>query len=57
MIDVFVISFKFFNNKKYIIAFPFNFFFRLLKTRRLKYGMGDQQNRKVETMLYVHLKK
>jgi hypothetical protein len=58
MIDVFVISFYFFNNKKYLIAFPFDFlFFRLPKRRRQKYGMDDQQNRIVETMLHVFLKK
>ena len=57
MIDVFVISFNFFNNKKYIIAFPFDFFYRLPKKRRQKYGMDVQQNRIVETMLQVFLKK
>jgi hypothetical protein len=40
-----------------LLPSPSIFFFRLPKTRRLKYGMGDRQNRKVETMLYVYLKK
>jgi len=40
-----------------LLPSPSIFFYRLPKKRRQKYGMDDPQNRKVETMLQVYLKK
>ena len=46
MIDVFVVFLKFFNNKKSIIAFPFDFFFQITKKKKTKIrnGRSTKQN-------------
>jgi hypothetical protein len=49
--------FNFLITKNMLLPSPSIFFYRLPKRRRQKYGMDDQQNRIVETMLQVYLKK